>query len=569
MNLTRNERVMRAVEHLEEVRRATQAAGSKQPRFKPDRKQGVFASIYWWVKEARLSAPVYQVDSRARDRWLSEFWKREAHLAGVINSVVSIDKNRAWAITGGRNQVNRYTQMLRYAEAGQGWRYYINQQAQAYYATDIGGITELGREGRNGPVRALYTLDSTLCRLTGNFQKPLHYDNTKEDWTAEDFFRVVSMPSFREEHYGLGFCAVSRVLEMAKLMIAVYEHDQEMLGARSPTGLLLLQGITQDQWEAAMAARSEELSAREQNWFGSVAVLATEGDATPDAKLVALSQLPTGFDIEKTTNLLMYCYALCLGYDPIEFWPVQAGALGRGRETELQHEKATGKGGADFMLSFQDRLQMVLPETITFEFEQRDEKGMVLEAQVYQAWANVANALYQGGMGILTREQAASLLVENGIIPAEWTIMEEDVVATDVEEADEAADDEISADDVDAPAAQRGHLVLRNLRARALQDERVVRAAELYPREPIVRYRYDPRRGNGRTTVLWQRGEDAVARRSWPVTRGRVQRQDDVLYEGEDFMITEADVEAAIVEGGERVGEEFAELLRGQVIEEE
>src|SRR5690606_27546080 len=135
--------------------------------------------------------------------------------------------------------------------------------------------------------------------------------------------------------------------------------------------------------------------------------------------------------------------------------------------------------------------------TITFEFEQRDEKGMVLEAQVIQAWADVANALYQGGMGILTREQAASLLVENGIIPAEWTIMEEDVVATDVEEADEAEEGDVSEDDVDAPAAQRGKLVMRNLRARALQDERMVRAAEMYPREPIVRYRYDPRRGNG------------------------------------------------------------------------
>ena len=563
MLLTRNENVLHAVEHLEEVRRAAQANSSTQPRFKSKNSSGVFSSIYYWVKKAGMEEPPYRAESRARDQWLANFWRREAHLSGVINSVVGIDKNRAWAITGGRNQVNRYTQILRQAEGGQGWRYYINQQAQNYYTTDLGALTELGRDGRNGPVRALYTLDSTLCHLTGNYEKPLHYANTKEDWRADDFFRVVSLPSPLEELRGLGFCAVSRVLEMAKLMIAIYEHDQEMLGARSPKGLLLLQGLSEDQWNAAMAARAEELTAREQEWFGAVAVLAAEpGQNNPDAKLVALSQLPAGFDLEKTTNLLMYCYALCFGYDPIEFWPVQAGALGRGRETELQHEKATGKGGADFMLGFQDRLQMAMPETLTFEFEQRDEKGMVLEAAVIKAWADVANALYMNGAGVLTREQAASLLVENGIIPAEWTLTEEDAIATD--------------EDMDADSQeQRAKIVMRNLRSRALEDDRVRRAAELFPREPIVRYRWSPFSA-GRTTVLWEHGEDAVARRSWQVLQSQqrgllVQRADegDVLYEGEDFTITDADVEAAVVEGSERVDEEFAELLRGRILTDE
>ena len=343
-------------------------------------------------------------------------------------------------------------------------------------------------------------------------------------------------------------------------MIAIYEHDQEMLGARSPKGLLLLKGISQEQWNNAMAARNAELSAREQEWFGSVGVLASEGIDDIDAKLMALSQLPAGFNIETTTNLLMYCYALAFGYDPIEFWPVSAGALGRGRETEIQHEKATGKGGADFMLSFQDRLQMVMPETIVFEFEQRDAQGMVLEAAVIKAWADVANALYMGGTGVLTREQAASLLVENGIIPAEWTETEEDAIATDKRPSPGGS-----------PEARMHHL-----RTRALEDERVRRAAALYPREPIVRTQWP----TGRTTVLWQRGEDALGQRMWqvlvdgssmmgkPVPRAlprpaAVQRakEEAVLFEGEDFTITEVDVEQAIEQSRERVGDAFAELL--------
>jgi hypothetical protein len=559
---------MRSLEHLEEVRQRAQSGNlSKQPRFQPDSREAMFTSIYHWIRRADLEEPPYQVDSRKRDIWLSEFWKKEAHLAGVINSVVNIDKNRAWAITGGRNQVNRYTNILRQAEGGEGWRYYINQQAQNYYTTDIGAITELGRDGSEGPLRALYTLDSTLCRLTGHYDKPLRYDNTKDPWDAGDFFRVVSLPSSRERYHGLGYCATSRVLEMAKLMIAIYEHDQEMLGARSPKGLLLLKGISQEQWNNAMAARNAELSAREQEWFGSVGVLASEGIDDIDAKLMALSQLPAGFNIETTTNLLMYCYALCFGYDPIEFWPVSAGALGRGRETEIQHEKATGKGGADFMLSFQDRLQMVMPETIVFEFEQRDAQGMVLEAAVIKAWADVANALYMGGTGVLTREQAASLLVENGIIPAEWTETEEDAIATDKRPSPGGS-----------PEAQMHHL-----RTRALEDERVRRAAALYPHEPIVRTQWP----TGRTMVLWQRGEDALGPRVWqvlgdspsvmgkPVPRALLgpaasQRaeEDAVLFEGEDFTITEVDVEQAIEQGHERVGDAFAELLTARALTE-
>lgn len=546
---TANERVQAAIAHLEEVQRA-RGEFSQQPRFAPRNTQATFSSVYRWIRQADLEEPPYTTDSRKRDKWLSEFWRKENHLAGVINSVVAIDKNRGWSLIGGRNQVKRYTDILRSVEAGQGWRYYMTQQAQMYYTTDLGALTEIGRDGPNGPLRALYTLDSTKCYLTGKPTTPLAYEGTKDPWRPEDFFRVTSLASFREDQRGLGFCAVSRCLEMAKIMIAVYQHDQEMLGARAPKGLLLLKGVGQEQWNTAMAARTEELNAREQEWFGSVAVLASETDDV-DAKLFALSQLPAGFDIEVTTKLIMYAYALAFGYDPIEFWPVEAGSLGRGKETEIQHQKATGKGAADFMLGFQDRLQMQLPETLSFEFEERDQQGMLLEASVIQAWANVANALYQSGMGILTREQAASLLVEQGILPAEWTEIEEDVMSTDESTAR-----------------------LHAIRQRALENESVRRAAALYPHEPIVRYSWPQHR----TTVLWERGDEILRRRVWQVVSevpralpAPVQRQDEgeILFEGDDFTITQADVEQAIEDGRRRVGDEFAELLTARTLTDE
>ena len=173
-------------------------------------------------------------------------------------------------------------------------------------------------------------------------------------------------------------------------MLGIYEHDQEMVGAKAPRGLLILQNIDEKQWEDAMSSRKEKLTQREQEWFDSVAVLAQNGSEAVDAKLIALSQLPANFDLKTFTDLLMFSYALVFGYDPSEFWTVNTGVLGRGNETAIQHNKATGKGGLDFILSYQDRLQQVIPETVLFEFEQRDVGGELDSAQLSKAWAEVA-----------------------------------------------------------------------------------------------------------------------------------------------------------------------------------
>jgi hypothetical protein len=564
MKLTRNERIEAAIAHLVDVQeRALARNYSRQPRFS-GQPGDFFASVLHWVRRAEDDEPPYEADTRRRDRWLRDFWRKEPHLAGVLNSVMSIDQNRAWTLTGGRNQVNRFTRILRESEDGAGWRRYISLQALSYYTADIGAITETGRDGRNGPLRALYHVDPAKCMLTGDRRRPLKYDNNTQAWRPEDFFRVVSMASTDEEMRGVGYCAVSRCLELAKLMVAIYEHSFEKLGSRAPKGLLLLKGVSKDQWDAAMTQRSALLEGMEREYYGAVAVLASMGVDDVDAKLVALSQLPDGFDLKVWTDLLMFAYALCFGYDPIEFWPVQAGQLGRGRETEIQHRKATGKGGANFMLSYQDQLQMQLPESLIFEFEQRDSEGLLKDAEVAKAWAEVVNALYAGGMGVLTREQAASLLAEQGIIPVEWTTLEEDVAVTDTDSA-QGTDEE---EDIPAgPPPSTPQTGDDEQRARLLEREGIRRAIQRFPDEPVITY-YWP---TGRVRTWWRRGADALARvRGYSLPPRAVRRQDDedVLYTGEDFTITEADVDAAIAQARARVGDEFAELLEAEEVDE-
>src|SRR5690606_26243881 len=391
-----NRRVEEALSYLVQVQeRADRGkAYSRQERIDLTNAFGSFFGLYkTYLSERHKFA--YQADSRKRDQWLRDFWRREPHIAGVINSVVSIDKNRSWTLTGTKRQVVLYNNVLRMADDGEGWREFMSVAAESYYTTDMGTVVEVGRQGRFGPMRGLYNVNPTHVRLTGNRDFPLEYippTGKSQKWSWVDFFRVASLPNIAMN--GLGFCALSRAVELVCLLMAVYEYDQERLLAKAPKGLLLLHNIGQQQWEDAMSARKENMSKLGQEYFSGVMVLAQEGMDQMDAKLIGLSQLPDGFDREVVTNQIMYGISMIFGYTPDEFWPVQYGALGRARETEIHHMRAVTKGGSDFTLGIQDRLQRELPDTVLFEFDKRDSETDILEAEVYQAWAKVAESLY-------------------------------------------------------------------------------------------------------------------------------------------------------------------------------
>lgn len=547
-------------EALERVERAQTL--SRQPRLggkvDPER---LFTSFYKWVKKQSDKEPPYRADSRTRDRWLSEAWMKEPHLAGVINSVTAIDRNRNWNLTGGRNMVTRYNKILRDAEDGEGWRYFCGRAALSFYTSDLGTVTEVGREGEGGPTRALYNVDPSLCRLTGKSETPLSYapDGTVEQmWKPDDYFRTTPLPTIREEFRGLGFCAVSRIWSLVQMMIAIYEHDMEQLGARAPKGLMLLQNTSEQQWIDAMKTRDAALSQVERDYYGGVAVIAQEGVDQIDAKLIALSQLPAGFNLETVTKLIMLGIALGFGYDPIEFWPIDTGALGRSRESEIQHMKATGKGGVEFTRSYQDRLQQELPPNLLFEFEQRDVTGELSDAQVQKAWADVFNAYYDKGAGLLSAEEARQLMVQQGLIPAEWTLAEEQAQA-------------------DSTGEQRSYDWAENAS--------VWRCVFSEPHEPIVRYTY----ATNRTKVLAPSGywmlknlpDHPVAREVYdgmPVPEFRelftnrvfpvLTMREDTLYDEDDVTITLEDVRKSVAKAKKRVGSEFAELLMAEPEEE-
>jgi hypothetical protein len=524
---------------IERIARA-QNSYSRQPRLNQDT-EGVYRGLASFIEKLdkdSLRVPSYRPDSRQRDRYLQQIWQYEPHWAGVIGQAVTVDSSRGWSLVGGRNQVRRYTDLLHNSDGGKGWRIYCRKQSLGYRVTDFGATTEIGRDGIDGPMRDIYHVDSARCRWTGKMDYPLQYCPTTDKsqlWPNEAFFNVSSLPSDREAFNSLGYSMTSRAFDVLRLMYAVLIHDTELAQAKMPRGLLLLNNINESQWETALQSRSAKNTALEREYFGGVMIIAGMGTEQADVNLVGLSQLPANFDRQTFINQTMYAYALVAGFDPREFWPVSSGSLGSATETEEMARKASVKGALEFPHAWQEQFQQLLPDSIHFEFEERDLRGELVEAEVANAWGDFLDTLKgdSANLPVLSIDEQRQFLAMKGVIPVEWTEAEEDSLSTDEQAARQLKD-----------------------KYRAMPS--VQRAAIKYHNEPIVRYTYGNKNGAPfeNEVVLWSSGDELARPQYYTVSR-----QDDVLYDEDGVKITQADVDNAIAEVRRIVGDEIADKL--------
>lgn len=480
-------------EFVEQAVERARADTSQQPRFQP-RDPNEVSSLFWstfrWVKWLEGKEPSANSTPATWDEFLREFVQYEPYLVGVLNSTVQIDKNRHWSLTGGRNQVMRFTDILKGADEGAGWRAYVAWQAQSYYFARAGFVTETGRDGESGPLRALWSVDPVRVDLTGNPAAPLKYrplNGSAQTWLPEDFFRAASLPSTDEARRGYGFPALARCYEGAKIMVGVYQVFQEATFTTKPQGVILGKGISEETWKIALQSYDESLVQYNQR-FGKLMTLMNEGSDAPEISLQMFRRLPDNFDLQKWTSLLMYLYALAFGYDAREYFPVDSGDLGSAKETETQHRKASSKGDLDFSLAHQEQIQNQLPASLLFEYEQRDVQGEVADAEAAKVKAELVTELTRweiNGASVLTSEQILQIAAQHGIIPDEWTPQEEEVSASDVKSSE---------------------------MERTRENGVIRRAAERFPQEPIVRYEFP----GDRARTLFSSGEDLLRRRSFP-----------------------------------------------------
>lgn len=480
MNHSQKEKLRQIAQRSEQINR------SRQPRNNPLKdKQSAgnfFTSTYNWVKKAELVEPPYIPDSRTKDAWLREFTHQEPHLAGVISTAVSIDSNRGYTLIGGRNQVVRFSRILKNVEGGLGWRELKILGAQDFYTTNMGQITETETDGKNGPLVSLYHVDSARCRLTPDPNYPLTYYPLKgieQNWKPEWYYRVSSMLSPDEKYNRLGYCAANRAVKLAQIMIALIEYDIEKLNTLAPNGLVMIESdsLTQESWDNAMNQHAQIVVGKKGNDRFDRAIVIVDRAIKGD--VLEFSSIPDGFNPFTFTDYMMKAYALAFNMPTRYFWDVSAGGLGSGNEVAAQMERASYAGGASYAKADQEELQKILPSSLLFTYDFDDREGQIKKAETLKIWTDAGKGLMDLGM---SGENVLGLMVKEGIIDSEFTPMVEETITDD--------DDN----------------TLRMTKEHLLESETVQRAISKYPDEPIVRYSYP----TGKITTLWQAGNQAI-----------------------------------------------------------
>jgi hypothetical protein len=386
----------------------------------------------------------------ARDILLRSFWPTEPYLASAIYTIVSRNVAFNWTLDGPPRTVKIIQDMLHNADLGRGWLSFITKLSIDLFTCDNGAFIEVIRDGlsETSPVIGIANLDSGRCRRTGVPDWPVVYtdrNGAEHKMLPWQIITVEEFPSPIETMNNVQMCAVSRILRMAQLMrdIAIYKREKVSGHARA---IDLVSGIRTQEIEDALKSHNEEQLAMGFIRYVKPMIF---GTLDPNAKVaherIDLSSLPDGFDEEVTMKWYISLLAMGFGADFQDFAPLPGGGLGSSQQSQILHQKSRGKGPALFMKILEHKFNFhgVIPQNITFRYDEQDTAGDMEQASLAKMRADTANVYVMNGVltpeavrqqmldrGELTQEEFDKLNIEPDITP--------DVVANDNEPLENA-----------------------------------------------------------------------------------------------------------------------------------
>lgn len=383
-------------------------------------------SLYYW---ASAYEKLPDRKSGQRTNALRDFWRAEPIMSGAVFSMAAKLASMGWKLSGEEGQVEFAHEVLSNVSGGWGWTYMIEQLCQDVFGADVGGTLELVYPGPKPvpPVIGMFSMDANRIRLRDNLDAPILYvDEARSKYRtllAEEVIRVVSLPSPAEEDKGLGWCAVSRAAEASFVLSYLWQYDQEMLNDMPPNGFIGVSGINPRVLEAQLKMYKEQRASRGDLLFPGLFWLASSGKI--DFDVLSFRVLPEGLDRQQITEIYAKVLALAFGVDVAEFWQIEHSGATKAATT-VQAKKAQGKGPAE-VLSYIERgmNNKVLGDLdVWFEFDEPDDEADMMRAErfarVSSAVAQLYTALDAEGQSLLPRDKAIRILVEEGLLDADY-----------------------------------------------------------------------------------------------------------------------------------------------------
>lgn len=411
----------------------------------PDAQKDGGASVFFWG-ESRGEILSGGYGTQARERELRTIFRNQngTLIQGGISGLTKKVSGSPWKISGPKRAAAYYQSVLRQANFGQGWTEFAEKFSLDVFCQDKGGFAEIIAPGNpmrppTGPVMGIATLDSLRCLPTGDPEYPVVYTNrhgTMHLMHRTRVIHIVDMPSTDENHPGYGLAALSRAIAVVERQILMSRYIRQRLDDKPPPGMMLMSGITEQQWDAIKARYSREQSADMLPLFGRMMTINSLLPEIPiSAESVPFSTPPDNFDYPTYVEIDVNEIALALGVDKQELWELGNGDLGSGAQSEILHAKSQGKTLGWVRTQLERKLNDVLPEACEFTFEIQDPYESQERAQTAQVWAGVVAAL-----GDKLTPDEARLLLANQIEAVKDAITDADGELIRLNDADPKAD---------------------------------------------------------------------------------------------------------------------------------
>jgi len=245
----------------------------------------------------------------------------------------------------------------------------------------------------------------------------------------------------------VGYCAVSRAITTARILMDIARYERERLSDLPPAGILIVNNMSKEQWKDV--EKGYELRQRQQGnkvWRDILVAVGLDPTLPVSVELVSFSQLPEHFDRRTMTEISIYSFALAFRIDPREIWPVSSGTLGTATEAEIMHVKARAKGPGlmltDIERGFNDGYS--LPPSITFHFDFQDTDEDRQSAEIANLKAEFITTLTQPditGESLVSKEEGRQWLVREGLFEENDLItFQDETRAEDMAEAKSRVD---------------------------------------------------------------------------------------------------------------------------------
>lgn len=367
--------------------------------------------------------------ARERDNQLRAFWPTEPIFSSALFTTVSQYASFQWALRGPHRTVRIAQDMLSTVQFGKGWEALMEPFLIDYFTQDNGAFLEIVRtdDDPKAPVVSLNHLDSSKCERTGRYEAPVVYTDTqgrRHTLKWHNVLAVSEFPSPIEEAYGVGYCALTRVLRSAQIMRDIGIVNQEKASGRFTRQVHLVGGIQTRIIEDAMSQKQAAADAQGfLRYIQPLIVASLDPTSRITKETIDLASIPEEYDEQKSLNTYITILAMAFGGDYQSYAPLPGGGLGSSAQSKVLNMKSRGKGPGLFMKHIERvfNFQGILPRTVTFKFGEQDVAAQMEQTELRRARAMEREIRVRSGE--ITTEVARQMAVDFGDLDERYLLM--------------------------------------------------------------------------------------------------------------------------------------------------